>query len=133
MESPQDMAGNATSDHATAIDCSNSLLRSETPGQEVVGIGLDDMMVIAMSDAVLVAPKAQAQRVKEAVAALKAKGASQAVQLPRDFRPWGWFDSLIIEGRFQVKRIVVHPGAAGLCRATITVRSIGSSSKARQR
>ena len=112
MESPQDMAGNATSDHATAIDCSNSLLRSETPGQEVVGIGLDDMMVIAMSDAVLVAPKAQAQRVKEAVAALKAKGASQAVQLPRDFRPWGWYESLIIGGRFQVKRIVVHPGAA---------------------
>jgi len=112
MESPQDMAGNATSDHATAIDCSNSLLRSETPGQEVVGIGLDDMLVIAMSDAVLVAPKAQAQRVKEAVAALKAKGASQAVQLPRDFRPWGWYESLIIGGRFQVKRIVVHPGAA---------------------
>ncbi|MFG6596106.1 mannose-1-phosphate guanylyltransferase/mannose-6-phosphate isomerase [Sulfitobacter sp. 1A13368] len=112
MESPQDTAGNATSDHATAIDCSNSLLRSETPGQEVVGIGLDDMMVIAMSDAVLVAPKAQAQRVKEAVAALKAKGASQAVQLPRDFRPWGWYESLIIGGRFQVKRIVVHPGAA---------------------
>ena len=112
MESPQDMAGNATSDHVTAIDCSNSFLRSETPGQEVVGIGLDDMMVIAMSDAVLVAPKAQAQRVKEAVAALKAKGASQAVQLPRDFRPWGWYDSLIIGGRFQVKRIVVHPGAA---------------------
>lgn len=112
MESPQDTAGNATSDQATAIDCSNSLLRSETPGQEVVGIGLDDMMVIAMSDAVLVAPKAQAQRVKEAVAALKAKGASQAVQLPRDFRPWGWYESLIIGGRFQVKRIVVHPGAA---------------------
>ncbi|MFG6546886.1 mannose-1-phosphate guanylyltransferase/mannose-6-phosphate isomerase [Sulfitobacter sp. 1A10445] len=112
MESPQDTAGNATSDHATAIDCSNSLLRSETPGQEVVGIGLDDMMVIAMSDAVLVAPKGQAQRVKEAVAALKAKGASQAVQLPRDFRPWGWYESLIIGGRFQVKRIVVHPGAA---------------------
>ena len=112
MESPQDMAGNATSDHGTAIDCSNSLLRSETPGQEVVGIGLDDMMVIAMSDAVLVAPKAQAQRVKEAVAALKAKGASQAVQLPRDFRPWGWYESLIIGRRFQVKRIVVHPGAA---------------------
>jgi len=50
--------------------------------------------------------------VKEAVAALKAKGASQAVQLPRDFRPWGWYESLIIGRRFQVKRIVVHPGAA---------------------
>ena len=35
-----------------------------------------------------------------------------AVQLPRDYRPWGWYESLIIGGRFQVKRIVVHPGAA---------------------
>lgn len=112
MESDQDEAGNACSDQATAIDCQGSLLRSETPGQQVVGIGLEDMMVVAMSDAVLVAPKAQAQRVKDAVTALKAKGASQAVQLPRDYRPWGWYESLIVGGRFQVKRIVVNPGAA---------------------
>ncbi|MGR3458071.1 MAG: mannose-1-phosphate guanylyltransferase/mannose-6-phosphate isomerase [Pseudooceanicola nanhaiensis] len=112
MESTQDAAGNACSDHATAIDCSGSLLRSETPGQEVVGIGLSDMMVVAMSDAVLVAPKSEAQRVKDAVSALKAKGVPQAVQLPRDYRPWGWYESLIIGGRFQVKRIVVHPGAS---------------------
>ncbi|APZ55193.1 mannose-1-phosphate guanylyltransferase/mannose-6-phosphate isomerase [Salipiger abyssi] len=112
MESPQDETGNACSQHATAIDCSGTLLRSETEGQEVVGIGLEDMMVVAMSDAVLVAPKAEAQRVKEAVSALKAKGVSQAVQLPRDYRPWGWYESLIVGGRFQVKRIVVHPGAA---------------------
>ncbi|SMY09224.1 mannose-1-phosphate guanylyltransferase/mannose-6-phosphate isomerase [Flavimaricola marinus] len=111
-ESGPDSDGNVCSDHATAIGCADTLLRSETPGQEVVGIGLEDMMVVAMSDAVLVAPKSEAQRVKEAVAALKAKGASQAVQLPRDYRPWGWYESLIIGGRFQVKRIVVHPGAA---------------------
>jgi len=70
------------------------------------------MIAIAMNDAVLVAHKSQAQRVKEAVAALKAKGASQAVQLPRDYRPWGWYESLVVGGRFQVKRIVVTPGAA---------------------
>lgn len=112
MESGPDAAGNACSDHATAIDCSGTLLRSETEGLEVVGIGLTDMMVVAMSDAVLVAPKSEAQRVKEAVSALKAKGVPQAVQLPRDYRPWGWYESLIVGGRFQVKRIVVHPGAA---------------------
>ena len=111
-ESGPDAAGNVCSAHATAIDCADTLLRSETPGQEVVGIGLRDMMVVAMSDAVLVAPKSDAQRVKEAVAALKARGASQAVQLPRDYRPWGWYESLVIGGRFQVKRILVTPGAA---------------------
>ena len=78
----------------------------------VVGIGLDDMIVVAMPDAVLVAHKSEAQRVKEAVSSLKARGSTQAVQLPRDYRPWGWYESLIIGGRFQVKRIVVNPGAA---------------------
>ena len=112
MESAQDDAGNACSAEATAIDCTDTLLRSETPGQQVVGIGLDNMMVVAMGDAVMVTPKDQAQRVKDAVAALKAKGASQAVQLPRDYRPWGWYESLVVGGRFQVKRIVVTPGAS---------------------
>ncbi|MDU8914025.1 mannose-1-phosphate guanylyltransferase/mannose-6-phosphate isomerase [Aestuariicoccus sp. MJ-SS9] len=112
LESGPDAAGNVCSDGATAIDCSDTLLRSETEGLELVGIGLRDIVAIAMGDAVLVAHKSEAQRVKEAVAALKARGASQAVQLPRDYRPWGWYESLVIGGRFQVKRIVVHPGAA---------------------
>ncbi|PVA10568.1 mannose-1-phosphate guanylyltransferase/mannose-6-phosphate isomerase [Pelagivirga sediminicola] len=112
MESGPDDQGNVCSDHATAISCEDTLLRSETPGLELVGIGLKDMIAIAMNDAVLVAHKSQAQRVKEAVTALKARGASQAVQLPRDYRPWGWYESLAIGGRFQVKRIVVNPGAA---------------------
>ena len=43
---------------------------------------------------------------------LKKKGAAQAETLPRDYRPWGWFESLVSGSRFQVKRIVVHPGAA---------------------
>lgn len=78
----------------------------------MVGIGLNDIIVVAMPDAVLVAHKSRAQDVKQAVAALKAKGAPQAETLPRDYRPWGWYESLVIGPRFQVKRIVVHPGAA---------------------
>ena len=111
-ESTPDGYGNVCSDNATAIDCTDTLLRSETGGLQLVGIGLENIVAIAMGDAVLVADKSQAQRVKEAVNALKAKGASQAVQLPRDYRPWGWYESLVIGGRFQVKRIVVNPGAA---------------------
>ncbi|WP_146591381.1 mannose-1-phosphate guanylyltransferase/mannose-6-phosphate isomerase [Puniceibacterium confluentis] len=111
-ESGPDAAGNVASERATAIDCSDSLLRSESERLQLVGIGLKDIIAVAMDDAVLVAHKSEAQRVKEAVAALKAKGASQAVQLPRDYRPWGWYESLVIGTRFQVKRIVVHPGAA---------------------
>lgn len=111
-ESNPDAKGNVCSEGATAIDCSDTLLRSESTTLELVGIGLTDIIAVAMNDAVLVAHKSQAQRVKEAVSVLKARKASQAVQLPRDYRPWGWYESLVIEGRFQVKRIVVHPGAA---------------------
>jgi mannose-1-phosphate guanylyltransferase/mannose-6-phosphate isomerase len=107
-----DGAGNVTSDNATVIDCTGSLLRSDSPRVEVVGIDLSDMIVVATSDAVLVAPKASAQRVKEAMQALKARGAPQAVAFPTDHRPWGWFESLAKGDRFQVKRIHVKPGAA---------------------
>jgi mannose-1-phosphate guanylyltransferase/mannose-6-phosphate isomerase len=65
-----------------------------------------------MPDAVLIAHKDRAQDVKHAVAALKTAKVSQAETLPRDYRPWGWYESLAIGTRFQVKRIVVYPGAA---------------------
>ena len=112
QESGPDGAGNVTSDHATAIDCNDTLLRSESPRVELVGIGLRDMIAVATTDAVLVAHKSQAQRVKDAVSALKARGAAQATTFPVDHRPWGWFESLVIGQRFQVKRIHVNPGAA---------------------
>jgi mannose-1-phosphate guanylyltransferase/mannose-6-phosphate isomerase len=104
--------GMALSGSATAIDCTNTLLRSEVEGQEVVGIGLDDIVAIAMPDAVLIARKDRAQEVKQAVAALKSRNARQAESFPKDHRPWGWFESLVIGDRFQVKRIVVKPGGA---------------------
>jgi mannose-1-phosphate guanylyltransferase/mannose-6-phosphate isomerase len=111
-EAGPDAAGVVTSGAATAIDCEGTLLRSDSPSLEVVGLGLKDMIVVAMNDAVLVAPKSRSQDVKLAVAALKKKGASQATTFPLDHRPWGWFESLVIGGRFQVKRIHVNPGAA---------------------
>ncbi len=111
-ESGPDETGVVTSGPATAIDCTDSLLRAEDRQQAVVGIGLSDVIAVAMPDAVLVAHKDRAQDVKRAVAALKAQGAKQAETLPRDYRPWGWYESLVVGGRFQVKRIHVHPGAS---------------------
>ena len=104
--------GVSLSGPATAIDCTNTLLRSEVEGQAIVGIGLDDIVAIAMPDAVLISHKGRTQEVKQAVAALKEKKAPQAETFPKDHRPWGWFESLVVGERFHVKRIVVHPGAA---------------------
>ena len=111
-ESARDGAGVARAGPVTAIDCAGSLLRAEDPDQALVGIGLEGMIAVAMPDAVLVAPMVRAQDVRDAVAALRAEGVAQATELPVDHRPWGWFESIAAGDRFQVKRIVVHPGAA---------------------
>ncbi|GAB1377356.1 mannose-1-phosphate guanylyltransferase/mannose-6-phosphate isomerase [Pararhodobacter aggregans] len=108
----RDQNGVATTGHATAIDCTDSLLRSEDSRVELVGLGLQNIIAVAMPDAVLVADASRAQDVKRVVTALKAKHARQAESFPRDHRPWGWYESLVLSERFQVKRIVVHPGAA---------------------
>lgn len=111
-ESGPDARGVVTKGPSTALDCENTLLRSEEDSLELVGIGLKDIITVAMPDAVLVADASRAQDVKQAVAALKEKSAKQATEFARDHRPWGWFESLAIGDRFQVKRIVVKPGAA---------------------
>ena len=111
-EGNPDQNGVVTNGPASAIECQDTLLRSESENLELVGIGLANIIAVAMPDAVLVADKRRGQDVKLAVQALKDKGALQATQFPRDHRPWGHFESLAIGARFQVKRIVVNPGAA---------------------
>lgn len=112
QESARDGAGNATHGNAVALDCQGSLLRSEVEGIELVGVGLRNIVAVAMDDAVLVADLTNTQGVKRAVEVLKAKGAKQATAFQTDHRPWGWFETLALGHRFQVKRIHVHPGAA---------------------
>ncbi len=111
-ESKKDRAGNAFSTNAHAIDCSNTLLRSESPGQQVVGLGLKNLIAIAMKDAVLIADKDKAQNVKQVTEYLKSHDIPQAEIFPKDYRPWGWFESLVMNQKFQVKRIFVNPGAS---------------------
>ncbi len=108
-ELPPDADGNTGT--GTAIDCTDTLLYPD-PDLELVGIGLTDIVAVALPDAVLIAHKSRTQDVRLAVDALKRKGARAAEQFPRDHRPWGWFETLAIGDRFQVKRIHVHPGAA---------------------
>jgi len=110
-EGDPDMQGLSTSGPVTAIDCENTLLRAENKHQRLVGIGLNNIAAVAMGDAVLIAPLDQSQRVKEAVTKLKLEKVSQAEEFPRCYRPWGWYETLSLGGRFQVKRIMVKPGA----------------------
>ena len=111
-ELAKDQSGTVLSETAHAFNCSNTLLRSECVDQHIVGLGLENIIAIAMPDAVLVAEKNQVQDVKKIVDYLKLKNISQAENHPKDFRPWGWFETLKLDSGFQVKRIFVKPGAA---------------------
>jgi mannose-1-phosphate guanylyltransferase / mannose-6-phosphate isomerase len=107
---PRDEAGVATEGAVTAIDCRDSYLRSEEGSVRLVGLGLERVVAVAMRDAVLVADMDRGQEIKQVVAALKAAEVAQAEDYPRFHRPWGWYETLCIDSRFQVKRIMVRPG-----------------------
>jgi mannose-1-phosphate guanylyltransferase/mannose-6-phosphate isomerase len=105
----KDEDNNVTQGDVLAIDTRNSLLRSD--GKAVVtALGLDKMAVIAVSDAVFVAPMDRVAEVKQAVDRLKA-AERDCVALPAKVaRPWGSYESIADGPRFQVKHIVVDPG-----------------------
>jgi len=105
-----DADGNVTDGAATAVDCAGSYLRSEDGNVRLVGLGLENMVAVAMRDAVLVAPMDRAQDVKSVVARLSAEARPQARDYPRFHRPWGWYETICLDSRFQVKRIMVKPG-----------------------
>ncbi len=111
-EVSKDQSGTALSEAAHAIDCSDTLLRSECLDQQIVGLGLNNIIAIAMPDAVLITQKNKVQDVKKIVDHLKLNNIKQAESHPKDYRPWGWFERLVLGDRFQVKRIFVKPGAA---------------------
>ena len=112
LEAEPDADGVVTAGLATAVDCERTLLRSEEDNLHLVGLGLRNIVAVAMRDAVLVADMSAAQRVRDLVTVLKARGAPQATDFPRFHRPWGWYETLCLSDRFQVKRIMVHPGGA---------------------
>jgi mannose-1-phosphate guanylyltransferase / mannose-6-phosphate isomerase len=81
-----------------------------TDGSLAAVVGLTDAIVIVTEDAVLAVHRDHAQQVKQIVERLKAAGRSQATTHQRVHRPWGSYESLALDKRYQVKRIVVQPG-----------------------
>lgn len=110
QESTCDESGVASGQNALAIDCRETLLRSDHPDVQLVGIGLEGVVAIATGDAVLVASMDRAQEVRHAVEILSAEGRKQANDFRRCYRPWGWYETLAEGNRFQVKQILVRPG-----------------------
>ena len=106
----QDDDGNACHGDVIALDCRNSYAWGER--RLVAMIGLDDTVVVDTDDAVMVAHRDRVQDVKRIVERLREEGRGEAVLHRKVYRPWGAYDSVDMDERFQVKRITVNPGAA---------------------
>ena len=105
----KDEAGNVLVGEALVDDARDCYVRSE--GQLVAAIGVEDLIVVATADAVLVTSKKSDQKVKAMVDRLKRLGSAAATQTSRVHRPWGYYELIHRGERFQVKRITVRPGA----------------------
>ncbi len=106
----KDRDGNVTYGDVTLLDTTNSYVHS-TDGACLSLIGMQDVVAVATSDAVLVTPKERSQDVKQMVDKLKANRRDQTISHSRVYRPWGWYEGLSAGNRFQVKCLMVKPGA----------------------
>jgi mannose-1-phosphate guanylyltransferase/mannose-6-phosphate isomerase len=108
--SAKDAGGNASVGDVMLRDTQNALVHATS---RLVGVvGLNDVVVVETSDAVLVADRSRSQDVKHLVAELQRAGRSEPQLHRLVHRPWGWYDSIDAGSRFQVKRIMVKPGAS---------------------
>lgn len=106
----KDNSGNVTKGDVVLHDTRNSYIRS-TDGVCLSLVGMDDVIAVATNDAILVAPKDRAQDVKHIVDKLKQTNRPEAEHHTRVYRPWGWYEQRGQGHRFQVKYLMVKPGA----------------------
>jgi len=107
--SKKDDRGNTLIGDAIAYDCDNTFVQAED--RLVATAGLRDIVVVETKDSVMVADKNRSQDVKELVELLKAQDREEIKLHRQVFRPWGSYDSIDMAEKFQVKRLIVKPGA----------------------
>ncbi len=106
----KDENGNVLRGHVIADKSNSCYLRSEH--RLVVGLGLENLVVVETDDAVLIAEKNQAQNVKNIVKVLESEGRPEGIAHRKIYRPWGNYTGVVQGSRWQVKRIEVKPGAS---------------------
>ncbi len=106
----RDESGNVVKGDVLLQESNNCLIQAES--RLVASVGVTDHIIIETSDAVLVAHKDRVQEVKAIVNQLNAQGRKESVMHRRVCRPWGAYESVDSDERFQVKRITVNPGAS---------------------
>ncbi len=107
---PPDSKGNRVEGHGIVVNAHNTFIHA--PHRTVVALGTDNLLIVDTPDALLVLDKEHAERVKDVVSLLEKDQLTEAVTHRKVARPWGWYDSVDLGDRFQVKRIGVKPGAS---------------------
>lgn len=102
-------AGNAVHGDVMLHDARNSLVHSES--RLVAAVGVENLIIVETEDAVLVTDRRRAQDTKQIVNALKAAGRNESQAHQCVYRPWGHYRTMVLTDSFQVKEIVVKPGA----------------------
>lgn len=105
----KDDQGNVILGDAIVHETSNSYIRSD--GSLIAMVGVENLVVVAVDDAVMVASRESAADVTEIVKCLKRDGRDEHTVHSKVYRPWGSYQSLATGERFQVKKIIVNPGA----------------------
>jgi mannose-1-phosphate guanylyltransferase/mannose-6-phosphate isomerase len=105
----KDAAGNSSVGDVMFEDSRNTLVHAS--GRLVTALGVDNVVIVETADAVLVADRERSQDVKKLVNRLDKDKRTEQAMHRKVHRPWGWYDSVDAGPRFQVKRIMVNPGA----------------------
>ena len=105
---PKDAQGNVLRGDVMAEGSKNNLVHAGS--RLVTLVGVENHVVVETPDALLIAAKDKLQDVKKIVARLKTAKRSESEAHPRVYRPWGWYETIALADRFQVKRIMVKPG-----------------------
>jgi len=108
--SDRDGNGNVLPGRVISEGSRNCYLRSEH--RLVVGLGVENLVVVETDDAVLIADRARAQEIKKVVKQLETDGSPEGKAHRKIYRPWGHYTSVVESSRWQVKRISVKPGAS---------------------
>ena len=105
--SDKDAEGNAVIGDVITHDVQNSYNRADN--QLVSVVGLDNVVVVATDDAILVASKDRVYQIKAVIEQLKLNNRKELNMHSRGYRPWGYYQHIDCGERFQVKRIMVKP------------------------
>ena len=111
-EYQKDKDGNTIYGSAYQINTKNSTLWSTQDGRILTAIGLNNILAVAMGDTVLIADKNHTKDIKTLVRFMNDNDIHQSTNASRDYRPWGWYETLAITNNFHIKVLHVNPGAS---------------------